>query len=179
MRNDINVIHRVFTMRAFEIRPVLNPRHGAVSFKLWQVRPVEDLQINQWLTIPAAQLHWHATRSGGAGGQNVNKVSTKVDLRFDLESCAALTGSVKARLRAAEKGRLDAKGCIAIASSASRSQSTNLDEALDRHRRMILVALVPPKRRRKTKATRGSHRRRLKAKKQRSDTKKTRGRVDY
>ena len=72
------------------------------------------------LTIPAAELVWTAVRSSGPGGQNVNRVSTKVELRFDFETCAVLSGPVKARLGRIAAGRLDAEGRIVITSQATR-----------------------------------------------------------
>ncbi len=138
-----------------------------------------DLQISNRITIPARDLDWQASRSGGPGGQNVNKVSTKVDLRFDLANTQALPIPVKNRLRALAKGRIDGDGKIVIVSTATRSQMANLEDAREKLRELIAAALVRPKVRRATKPSRGSQRRRLDAKRRNSDKKKSRGKVDY
>ncbi len=139
---------------------------------------MDDLAINASITIPAAELTWTAARSGGPGGQNVNKVNSKIDLRFDLPSTTALSDFVKRRLTALASGRLDAEGRIIIVSSTFRSQSGNLDDARERLRELVIEALKVPKRRKKTKPSRGAQRRRLEAKSQNSQKKKLRGRVD-
>lgn len=138
-----------------------------------------DLPISKRITIPARDLEWQASRSGGPGGQNVNKVSTKIDLRFDLEHTSALSIPVKNRLRSLAKGRIDAEGRLVIVSTATRSQMANLEDARERLRELIAAALVAPKIRRATKPSRGSQRRRLDAKRRNSDKKKSRGKVDY
>lgn len=138
-----------------------------------------DLQISNRITIPARDLDWQASRSGGPGGQNVNKVSTKVDLRFDLANTQALPIPVKNRLQALAKGRIDGDGKIVIVSTATRSQMANLEDAREKLRELIAAALVRPKVRRATKPSRGSQRRRLDAKRRNSDKKKSRGKVDY
>jgi len=109
----------------------------------------------------------------------VNKVATKVDLRFDLEASTALSEPVKRRLREIARGRLDAEGRVVITASQTRSQSTNLEDARERLRALVASALRPPKKRRKTKPSRGAKRRRLKAKRMTSEKKKLRGKVDW
>lgn len=140
---------------------------------------MEDLHIRGRIVIPAADLDWSASRSGGSGGQHVNKTSTKVDLRFDLPGTNALHPAVKARLRKQADTQLDGEGQVIVVSSATRSQSANLEDARERLREKILAALVRPKRRRKTKPSRGAKRRRLKAKRIRSEKKKMRKKVKY
>lgn len=140
---------------------------------------MDDLPIRGVLVIPASDLDWSASRSGGPGGQHVNKTSTKVDLRFDLKGTEALHPAVKARLRAQPDTQLDAEGQVIVVSAASRSQSANLEDAREKLREKILAALVRPKRRRATKPSRGAKRRRLKAKKIRSEKKQLRKKVDY
>lgn len=133
-----------------------------------------DLVISPTLIVPAAELEWVAVRSSGPGGQNVNKVSTKVELRFDLEGSVVLPESVRARLRAIARTRLDAEGKIVIASQLTRSQERNLEDAREKLAELIRQALTPPKKRRPTKPTRGAKERRLKAKRELSDKKRSR-----
>lgn len=137
----------------------------------------DDLDIDGRLVVPAAELQWTAVRSGGPGGQNVNKVATKVELRFDLPGSTVLPAAVKARLRALCASRLDAEGRLVVTSQATRSQSDNLEDARSKLAALIRRALVPPKRRRPTRPTAGSKERRLGAKRQHAEKKGGRGRV--
>lgn len=137
-----------------------------------------DLVVSERITIPASDLSWSASRAGGPGGQHVNKTSTKIDLRFDLPGTTALSPSVKARLRDLVAGKLDAEGRVVVTSSGSRSQTANLEEARARLANFIRSALVVPKRRRATRPTLGSKRRRLDAKRQASEKKAGRRRVN-
>jgi ribosome-associated protein len=137
----------------------------------------KDLVIHQRLTIPARDLSWSASRSSGPGGQNVNKVASKVTLRFDLRGTDALSRTQKTRLRKLAGKRIDSLGVLAITAQAERSQRQNLEQARDRLRKLIARALVPPKRRVATKPTRSSQRKRLQDKRRRSDQKKVRGKV--
>ena len=130
------------------------------------------------VVIPASDLGWSASRASGPGGQNVNKVSSKVELRFDMHGTQALTATVKARLRAIAGSALDTSGSIRIVSQVTRDQGRNLDDARDKLASLIARALVVPKRRRATKPTRGSTERRLQAKREGSEKKagrRTRG----
>jgi ribosome-associated protein len=137
----------------------------------------KDLVIHQRLTIPARDLSWSASRSSGPGGQNVNKVASKVTLRFDLRGTDALSRTQKTRLRKLAGKRIDSLGVLAITAQAERSQRQNLEQARDRLRKLVARALVSPKRRVATKPTRSSQRRRLQDKRRRSDQKKVRGKV--
>jgi ribosome-associated protein len=129
------------------------------------------------VVIPADELRWTAVRSAGPGGQNVNKVASKVDLRFDLEGSRVLTESMKQRLRVLAASRLDATGRIAIVSQSARSQARNLELARERLAELVRAALLPPKPRRKTKPSKAAKRRRLGDKRQVSEKKAGRARV--
>jgi len=139
----------------------------------------KDLVIHDRLTVPARDLSWSASRASGPGGQNVNKVSTKVTLRFDLRGTEALTRAQKLRLRKLAGKRIDAQGSLVINAQAERSQKQNLERARDRLRKLIGKALVPPKRRVATKPSRAAKRKRLESKRRRGDQKKARGKVSH
>lgn len=139
----------------------------------------KDLVINDRVTIPARDLSWTASRASGPGGQNVNKVATKVTLRFDLRGTEALTHAQKARLRKLAGKRIDAQGALMISAQAERSQRQNLERARDGLRKLVRKALVPPKHRVATKPSRASKRRRLEDKRRRGEQKKVRGKVRH
>jgi ribosome-associated protein len=133
-----------------------------------------DLAVKSGVTIPERELAWSAVRSSGPGGQNVNKVASKVELRFDFEASSALTASVKTRLRALAQHRLDAEGCILIVSQVTRAQPKNLADARERLADLIRKALVVPKRRKATKPPLAAKRRRVKDKRVNSLKKQSR-----
>ncbi|ADE87198.1 alternative ribosome rescue aminoacyl-tRNA hydrolase ArfB [Rhodobacter capsulatus] len=135
------------------------------------------LWIDDTLAIADWELSESFTRSQGPGGQNVNKVSTAVELRFEAERSPHLTPPVKARLKrlAGRKWTLD--GAIVIRAEETRSQLRNRELARERLVELIRAALVAPKRRVATKPTLGSQRRRLAAKTVRGEVKALRGRV--
>jgi ribosome-associated protein len=137
---------------------------------------VEDLVVRAGVVVPERELVWAAVRSSGPGGQNVNKVSTKVELRFDFEASESLTASVKARLRALATHRLDGEGRILIVSQVTRTQPKNLEDARQRLAELIARALVVPKPRRPTKPSRAAKRARLQDKRAVSTKKQNRAR---
>jgi ribosome-associated protein len=139
----------------------------------------DDLVVQPSLTIPAAHLSWKAVRASGPGGQNVNKVSSKVDLRLDFEACDALSDIKKVRLRDFARNRLDADGRIQIVSQVTRDQVRNLADARERLASIIRAALTPRKARRATKPSRAAKRRRLEDKRRQSEKKQRRGDRDF
>lgn len=141
-------------------------------------RGVADLTVRPGLTIPERELEWTAIRASGPGGQNVNKVSSKVELRFDFEASSALDSAVKARLRGLARHRLDADGRILLVSQATRNQPQNLEDARRRLAELIGRALIVPKRRRPTKPSRAAKRARVMNKRAHSQKKQNRTRRD-
>lgn len=125
---------------------------------------MDPLRVDDQVVIPAGDLAWAAARSGGPGGQNVNKVSSKVELRFDLPGTRALEDAVKDRLRALAASRLDADGWILVTSQRTRDQPKNLDDARAKLAALVARALLVPKARRATKPSRGVKERRLRDK---------------
>ncbi len=136
-----------------------------------------DLPIDDRVVIPRADLSWAASRSGGPGGQHVNTTDSRVRLTFALSCCAALSESVKERLRAAQRAWLTSDGDLILSCDTYRSQHRNLEEARGRLAQAIRAVLKPPKPRRPTRPSRAAKRRRLDKKKARSVIQKSRGRV--
>ena len=137
-------------------------------------RPIGDLYVSAAVVIPAAELQWRFSRSSGPGGQNVNKVETAVELGFDLEGSSAIGPFQKQRLLDRLGSRCVA-GCLRVAVSEHRSQYQNRQLALARLGDLLRDGLKPPPKLRKpTKPTRGAVKRRVDAKKQRSQVKQDR-----
>jgi len=133
-----------------------------------------DLSISSRITIPDTELHFSFARSSGPGGQNVNKVSSKATLHWDVTQSPSLPEAVKRRFLEKFASRITTQGEIVISSQESRDQPKNIQLCLDKLRGLILDVLVPPKKRRPTKPTKGSKVRRLNEKKSKSQTKANR-----
>lgn len=133
-----------------------------------------DLPITPQLIIPDAELRLSFARSGGPGGQNVNKVSSKAVLHFDALTSPSLPPDVRERFLKRFASRVTNAGEIVIHSDEFRDQPKNIQSCYDKLRQMVLAVLKPPKKRRATKPTRGSKVRRLKDKKSRSQVKEGR-----
>ncbi|NKB88316.1 MAG: aminoacyl-tRNA hydrolase [Acidobacteria bacterium] len=135
------------------------------------------IRINDQLSIPSDELRFTASRGGGPGGQHVNKVASRVTLRFDVAASRVLSDYQRARIREVLASRLTRDGELLLSSHESRSQAANRAALTERFATLIRDALRPRETRRKTRPTRGSKERRVQAKKRRADVKRTRGKV--
>jgi ribosome-associated protein len=132
------------------------------------------LEISDRLRIPEEEFSWSFVRSSGPGGQNVNKVASKAVLRWNVVASPSLPDDVKARLQLQQRSRITSEGDLLVTSQRYRDQERNRLDCLEKLTQMLRTASVVPKKRRKTKPTRGAHERRLAAKKKRSALKSSR-----
>jgi ribosome-associated protein len=135
------------------------------------------VQITPEVMIDESELEERFVRASGPGGQNVNKVATAVQLRFDAARSSALGAEVRERLARIAGNRMTADGILVIDARQFRTQGENRKAARERLAELVRRALERPKRRKKTKPTAASRERRVTAKKQRAETKRGRGRV--
>jgi len=129
------------------------------------------MEITATLTVPDEELQFSYARSGGPGGQNVNKVASKAVLHWPIVANTTLPPEVRDRLRARQANRITAEGELVLQSQRYRDQGRNVEDCLAKLREMILQALHPPKPRKATRPSRGSRERRLAAKRQQSHRK--------
>lgn len=134
--------------------------------------------INNYTAIPSSEISFRFSRSGGPGGQNVNKLETKVELLFDVANSAGLTDEQKQRVLVREKNRIDADGILSVTAQESRSQFANREAAVEKFVAILAGALAKRKKRIRTRASKASREKRIEGKKRRGRTKQTRGRVD-
>jgi len=134
----------------------------------------DRLPLAAGYSLDPSELTISFIRSSGPGGQNVNKVSTAAQLRFDLEGSPSLPPPVKARARRLAGSRLTTEGEIVITADRFRTQALNRDDAIDRLVELLKEAAIPPKPRRATRPTLASKQRRVEAKVKRGGVKKLR-----
>lgn len=135
---------------------------------------MEPLVLSTDWEVPASDLSVRFVRSGGPGGQNVNKLATKAELRFALDATSCLTDGQKARLRALYPSAVTQSGELVLFGDEHRSQAMNLEATRQRLKSMILRARRPPRVRRPTQPTRAAKKRRREDKRKRSDLKRQR-----
>ena len=138
---------------------------------------IENITIGA-VVVPAQALSMTAVRASGPGGQNVNKVASKVELRVDLSLIEGLDEASLTRLHILARNRLDADGRLLVTSQKTRDQAKNLGDAMEKVRELVATAMIAPKPRKKTRPSRGAVRRRLDDKRKNSDRKRARTQRD-
>jgi len=137
----------------------------------------EAIHVSPRVVVPAAALQMRAVRSSGPGGQNVNKVASKVELLVNMELIEGLGDGARRRLLVLARNRRDAQGRLRVTSQRSRDQHRNREDCRRRVRDLVARALRPPTPRRPTRPTAGARERRLQSKRQLAERKRARGRV--
>ena len=138
---------------------------------------MQPLRINSRIVIPRSEIHLSFVRSSGPGGQNVNKVNSKVQLRWSVARTAGLPEEVRQRFIARYAGRINARGEVVLSSERYRDQAKNIADCLTKLRDMVATAARPPLRRKKTRPPRSAGEARLREKRATSDKKQSRRRL--
>ncbi len=138
---------------------------------------MRDLDLGNGLLVPAQLLRAATSRSGGPGGQNVNKVESRVTIEVDVDALP-ISDEQKMLVRTRLGGRINKEGVLRVTSQAERSQLANRDRALARMEELLRDSLIEQRPRKKTRASKASKERRIREKKQRAETKKLRGRPE-
>jgi ribosome-associated protein len=132
---------------------------------------LDAIDVAPGVVVPAAAMEMRVSRSSGPGGQNVNKVASKVELRLDVDRLVGLSRAARARLLAAAANRLDAEGRIVVVSQLTRDQPRNIEDARNKIRHMVARSLVAPKPRRATRPSKAAREKRLSGKRRHSERK--------
>ena len=135
---------------------------------------MDPIVVSPRVTIPADAISWRAVRAQGPGGQNVNKVATKVVLSLSMSKIVGMSDAARRRLADAGANRLDADGRLLVSCEETRHQARNLDIARERMRQIVAASLPAPKRRVATKPSRAAKRRRMDSKRKTSEKKRDR-----
>ncbi len=143
-----------------------------------QAKQRQTLAVNRRIRIPLAEIRFEFARSAGAGGQNVNKVSSKARLRWPVGHSTSLPRDMRERFLRRFARRITRDGEFILTSQRYRDQGRNVQDCLDKLRDMLREVAIPPKRRVATRPGRGARERRLGDKRRRSDVKRTRGRAE-
>ena len=137
---------------------------------------MESIELPGGVVVPASAMSWRAVRSSGPGGQNVNKVASKVELRVDLSAVTGLDTAARSRLSALAAKRVDGDGRLLVTSQRTRDQGRNLEDARFKVAALLARALRPPRARVRSTPTRASQERRLAAKHRAAERKRARRR---